>query len=153
MTGAAAAQKMRRIGRGMAAALLAAALPSPAVAQGAPIGFRSPSNNIHCQFWSGDTDAHLALRCDLVQTTNRPPPRPRDCELEWGQAFEIVGDASRGTRLCYGDTVRDDRLPVLSYGRTWQRRGLTCISEQTGVTCVNAKGHGFEISRARQRVF
>lgn len=137
----------------MAAALLIAALAPAALAQDAPIGFRSPSNNIHCQFWSGDTDRDVAIRCDLMQTANRPPPRPRDCELEWGQAFKILGHAARGTRLCYGDTVRDDRLPMLPYGHTWQRRGVTCISEQSGVTCVNAKGHGFEVSRARQRVF
>lgn len=144
---------MRVCRLGIAAALLAVTFTPRAFAQDAPIGFRSPSNNIHCQFWIGDNDSEVALRCDLMQTTNRPPPRPRDCELEWGQAFEILGNGARGIRLCYGDTVRDDRLPVLPYGQTWRRRGLTCISEQTGVTCVNANGHGFGVSRARQRVF
>lgn len=135
----------------MGVAALAAA--ASAFAQEGPIGFRSPSNNIHCQFWTGDNAGEVAMRCDVIVITNRPPPRPRDCDLEWGQAFEITGNAGRGARLCYGDTVRDERLPVLAYGGTWQRGGLTCISEEAGVTCVNAKGHGFEVARARQRVF
>ena len=82
------------------------------------VGFRAPSNNIHCQFFAGDggKDAGAVIRCDLVQTSNSPPPRPRDCDLEWGQAFEISGGSPVGYLLCYGDTVRDDRLPLLDYG-------------------------------------
>jgi hypothetical protein len=127
--------------------LIALSIPT-AVAQE---GFRSPTGNIHCQFFAGDTD--VVVRCDLAQISNRPPPRPRDCDLEWGQAFEIASRAARGIRLCYGDTVQDNRLPVLPYGRSWQRGGITCQSEQTGVTCRNARGHGFSVSRAAQSVF
>jgi hypothetical protein len=130
----------------------AAILALSALAAGAQdvSGFRSPSGNIHCQFYGGD-DA--TIRCDLAQISNRPPPRPRDCDLEWGQAFEIGARAARGTRLCYGDTVQDARLPVLPYGQSFQRRGLACISTQAGVGCRNAAGHGFELSRAEQRIF
>ena len=123
-------------------------LASPALAQE---GFRSPSGNIHCQFFAADGDA--TIRCDLRQISNRPLPRPRDCDLEWGQAFEISARAARGAPLCYGDTVQDNRLPALPYGQTWQRAGLTCISEQSGVSCRNARGHGFTLARAGQRVF
>jgi len=114
-------------------------------------GFRSPTGNIHCQFFAIDNDA--VIRCDLRQVSNRSIPRPRNCDLEWGQAFEISGRATRGTPLCYGDTVQDNGLPVLPYGQSWQRAGLTCISEQSGVSCRNARGHGFTLSRAAQRVF
>jgi hypothetical protein len=130
------------------AAALAALFVPPAIAQE---GFRSPSGNIHCQFFADEGDA--AVRCDLRQMTNRPPPRPRDCDLEWGQAFEISVRAVRGVRLCHGDTVEDDRLPVLPYGRSYERGGLVCTSERTGVTCRNARGHGFTLSRAAQFVF
>ena len=114
-------------------------------------GFRSPTGNIHCQFFALDGDA--VIRCDLRQVSNRSIPRPRNCDLEWGQAFEISARATRGSPLCYGDTAQDDRLPVLPYGQSWQRSGLTCISEQSGVSCRNPRGHGFTLSRAAQRVF
>jgi hypothetical protein len=136
--------------------LFAAAVASILFASGgnssawAQEGFRSPSGNIHCQFIAIDGD--VVIRCDLRQVSNRLP-RPRSCDLDWGQAFEISGRATRGTPLCYGDTVQDNRLPVLPYGRSWQRAGLTCISEQSGVSCRNARGHGFTLSRAAQRVF
>lgn len=130
------------------AAVLTALVAPAALAQE---GFRSPSGNIHCQYFAVDGDA--TIRCDLRRISNRAPPRPRDCDLEWGQAFEISARAARGVRLCYGDTVQDDRLPVLPYGRSWQRPGLACASEPTGVTCRNAGGHGIALSRAKQQVF
>jgi hypothetical protein len=132
----------------VASILLASASISVASAQE---GFRSPTGNIHCQYFAGDGDP--VIRCDLRQVSKRSLPRPRDCELEWGQAFEIGARARRGEPLCYGDTVQDNRLPVLPYGQSWQRGGLGCLSEQTGVTCRNAGGHGFTLSRAAQRVF
>lgn len=141
------------IGAPFAALVLLGSLAG-AAAQ-APDGFRSPSGNIHCQFWPAPSgrEADATIRCDLMRITNRAPPRPRDCDLEWGQAFEISGGARQGVRLCHGDTVRDDGLPVLPYGRSFQRAGLTCLSEESGVRCVNGRGHGFEIARARQTVF
>ena len=141
--------------RTVLAALLAVAASVVAAAQDAPAGFRSPSGNIHCQFWPGDSgrEADASIRCDVMQMSNRPPARPRDCDLEWGDAFEVSGNAAAGAPLCHGDTARDDTLPALAYGKTFQRAGLICISEESGVTCVNAKGHGFEISRGKQRVF
>ncbi len=132
------------------AAVLAALFAPAALAQE---GFRSPSGNIHCQFFAAGGGADATIRCDLRQMSNRPPPRPRDCDLEWGQAFEISARAARGTRLCYGDTAQDNRLPVLPYGRSFARGGLTCTSEQAGVTCRNAGGHGFTLSRGAQSVF
>jgi hypothetical protein len=114
-------------------------------------GFRSPSGNIHCQFFDGEGGA--TVRCDVRSMSNRPPPRPKDCELEWGQAFEISARATRGERICYGDTVQDNRLPVLPYGRSFQRGGIGCASEQSGVTCRNGGGHGFSLSRAAQSLF
>ncbi len=143
----------RSAGRITVAIVLAVTVAPHALAQTA-IGFRSPSGNVHCQFFDGEggREADATVRCDLTQNANRVP-RPRDCDLEWGDAFEVSGGAGIGALLCHGDTVRDDTLPVLAYGKTFQRAGLTCIAEQSGVTCVNAKGHGFEISRGKQRVF
>lgn len=131
-------------------ALLALSLlTAPALAQNAPTGFRSPSNNIACQYFG--YDRQHTLRCDIMEATVTAR-RPADCDLEWGKAFEM---RSRGSaiRLCYGDTVMDKALPVLAYGEAWQRGGFTCTSEQTGVTCFNTDRRGFSLSRAKQEAF
>ena len=132
-------------------ALLAATLLAPASAQNQPDGFRTPSGNLHCQAFRLDEGA--SLRCDIRKMSNRPPARPRDCDLDWGRAFEVSEERSPAVRLCHGDTVMDDSLPFLAYGTSWRRYGFTCNSERTGVTCRNAHGNGFELSRARQQLF
>jgi hypothetical protein len=114
-------------------------------------GFRSPTGNIHCQAFRLDDGA--ALRCDIRNISNRPPQRPKDCDLEWGRAFEVSDKAQRAARICHGDTVMDEKLPTLRYGASFERYGFTCRSEQTGVECRNASGNGFMLSRARQQVF
>jgi hypothetical protein len=116
-----------------------------------PTGFRSPSGNIHCQAFKLDDGA--SLRCDIRAMSNRPPPRPKNCDLEYGQAFEVTDKRVVAQRICHGDSVMDSSLPPLGYGATWQRYGFTCKSEPAGVTCSHATGHGFELSRGKQRVF
>ena len=133
-------------------ALLALALlPLAATshAQTAPAGFQSPSKNIACQYF--DYDKQNTLRCDIMEATVTAR-RPKDCDLEWGKAFEMRSKGG-AERLCYGDTVMDKALPMLGYDEVWQRGGFTCKSEQTGVTCFNADRHGFSLSRAEQKVF
>jgi hypothetical protein len=112
-----------------------------------PAGFKSPTGNIHCQYFEGE------LRCDIAQIAAPVPPKPRDCDLDWGQAFAVTADSRSGARLCHGDTAMDDSLPTLPYGDAWRRDGFTCTSERTGVTCSNALGHGFSLSRNLQRLF
>lgn len=42
---------------------------------------------------------------------------------------------------------------VLAYGRTWRSRGFTCRSRTSGLTCVNACGHGLFLSRESYRLW
>lgn len=128
-------------------ALLLAA--SAAMAQSGPAGFQSPSKNIACQYF--DYDKQNILRCDISAMETKPR-RPADCDLDYGGAFEMNAKGP-AARLCHGDTVMDNSLPVLAYGEVWQRSGFTCKSEQTGVTCFNADRRGFSLARARQEVF
>jgi hypothetical protein len=45
-------------------------------------------------------------------------------------------------------------VPVLPYGATVRSRtGMTCTSRRVGLTCRNARGHGFFLSRRSQRIF
>jgi hypothetical protein len=130
--------------------LLATSAFSPATAQS---GFKMPSNNVFCVIEDFDGTQQSDLRCDIQTMTNRAPTPPADCQVDWGDAFAITHDGSHGERLCHGDTVRDDSLPVLPYGSEWNEGGYHCDSQTTGVTCENAQGHGFALAKAHQELF
>ena len=124
-------------------------LAAAANAQSSPTGFQSPSKNIACQYF--DYDRQNTLRCDIAAMDTKPR-RPADCDLEWGDAFEMNAKGP-AARICHGDTAFDPALPVLAYGEVWQRGGFTCKSEQSGLICFNADRHGFSLARAKQEVF
>jgi hypothetical protein len=130
------------------AAFAALVLPATPVRATEEIWFRSPSGNIHCAIFGGDW---TGARCDLVEFTSSFP-RPADCDLDWGYAFEveITGPARL---LCAGDTVRNPASVVLDYGQSVTLGGIECTSLKDGVTCVNRNGHGFRVARARQELF
>lgn len=141
---------MRLLHAAAAIVVLAASVPDRAGAQPPTLdsGFRSPSGNIHCQYFDFD---HV-LRCDLRTIANTPLPRPGNCDLEFGQAFEVFAGKDEAGPICHGDTVVNDDLPILGYGERWQRGDFVCRSERTGVTCRNSVGAGFALSRNAQRV-
>ena len=112
--------------------------------------FHSPSGNIACMIATG---AWAEARCDIFEMTTRLPPPPADCDLDYGHAFAIGLQASKGTRLCVGDTVADPNAPTLNYGEEINLGGFRCRSEKTGMTCTNPAGHGFRLSKARQDLF
>ncbi len=136
---------MRRVLILLSLALIAAGVAAgPAAAAG---GFRSPSGNIGCAGYGS------SVRCDIRDTTNGTPAKPKSCDLDWGTAYGVGLAGRKGYRLCVGDTVLDPRRPIRPYGTTWRFRSITCRIRQSGVTCQNAKGHGFVLSKARQRLF
>jgi len=130
-------------------ALCAAGLAAPAAAGDDYIAFRSPTGNIHCAIMTGDW---ASARCDMDQLTPSYRSRPSDCQQDWGDAFE-VGARGSGFLPCHGDTVSDPSAFTLGYGRSVSLGPFTCTSRKTGMTCTNAQGHGFQISKARQKVF
>jgi hypothetical protein len=137
----------------LAVAFIAAVSSRTASSQDA-IGFKMPSDNIFCQVQGPYDDNPIPyLRCDLQQITSKPPPRPKDCPLSWGDAFTIAQNGLLGMRMCHGDTVRSDALPVLAYGSQWSQSGFMCKSATSGLTCTNAQGHGYMLSKAVQKVF
>lgn len=59
-----------------------------------------------------------------------------------------------GRAICTDPTfVMMQNPKVLAYGRSVSFAGVTCKSEKSGVTCINARGHGFQVARAAQSVF
>lgn len=115
-------------------------------------GFQTPSRNIFCQVFRFDKP--YSLRCDIMNLEGSIPPRPSECrDTDWGQAFEVAADGIAGHRICYTDTVMSETLEILPYGVAFRSKEFTCKSETTGVTCINAGGHGFFISKRVQTVF
>lgn len=136
----------------------AAAPPVPSAGSGSTeqtlrlVGFQSPSGNIHCSLASDEADSDMA-RCDIVEATWSPPPRPADCDLAWGSSVS-VGGSGRADFDCAGDTVMDPANPVLRYGQASASGGVRCTSRESGMTCTaSATGHGFELSRDAYRLF
>lgn len=114
---------------------------------------QTPSRNIACMAMPPEADQpRPQLRCDVRQMTSRRPPRPRGCDLDWGDAF-VLDPTGPGRLTCHGDTVADPSAWVIPYGRQWRAYGFVCTSQTSGLTCVNHQGHGFALSRAVQKVF
>ena len=132
----------------MKALCLLALMATPAFADDF-IFFHAPSGNIHCMLMSGE---YASVRCDMQQLTQSFPVRPDDCEMDWGDAFE-VSTTGRGHMVCHGDTVIDPQSMELGYGASATLGDFTCTSEKTGMTCTNTNGHGFTIAKARQKLF
>lgn len=133
----------------MKLALALALLATPALADEF-IYFHTPSDNIHCLLMSGEFEG---VRCDILELTQSFPRRPVDCDLEWGDAFEVGPADRQGHVVCHGDTVINPDSMELGYGASATLGDFTCFSEKTGMTCQNARGHGFSISKARQKLF
>jgi hypothetical protein len=135
----------------IAAASVVALAPQYARAQDQQ-GFKMPSGNIFCVLEQGSDSSAVDMRCDINQMTDKGLPRPRGCPLSYGDAF-VINATGAAIPLCHGDTVANPDLPPLAYGTVWRVNAFTCRSATTGVTCSNASGHGFILSREAQKLF
>lgn len=129
--------------------LAALAVASPALSDDV-LFFRSPSGNINCVLGTGD-DAFV--RCDISGFTPSFSQPPAGCDLDWGDSFEISATGRKGVLGCHGDTAFSEDSFTLGYDDALIFAGFACRSEKTGMSCTNERGHGFEISKAKQRVF
>jgi hypothetical protein len=114
------------------------------------IEFRSPTGNISCGLYSDGAES--SVRCDmasLVPSYTAPPP---DCEFDWGSSF-AVSKTGKGVLACVSDPAASPDAVVLPYGEAISFGGISCVSAKTGMTCTNAEGHGFSISKAKQRLY
>lgn len=111
--------------------------------------FSSPSGNIGCQIIPG-----TSVRCDMLEHTWSPPPRPDYCKslMAWGQGLILKagGDAHV---VCAGDTTMTKDNP-LGYGDSITAGSLRCDSAESGMTCKDTgTGHGFTIARDSYNLF
>jgi hypothetical protein len=130
----------------VAAAVLAfAAIVAPAAAL-AYKGFDSPTENIGCIM-----ESH-GVRCDISDHEWKSPPKPKNCEVDYGGGV-FIGAKGRATYVCAGDTTLHSG-PVLAYGRSAHLGRYRCVSSEAGMRCVNTRnGHGFLLSRQHARLF
>ena len=114
-------------------ATLAAASPAAATTR----HFRTPSHNIVC-LYSSKGGPGPWLRCDVLSLNDT--------------GFRL-DRRHRGRRIHVTDTVNDTRAPVIPYGTSRRFGPFRCTSRRAGLTCRSrTSGHGFFLSRARQRV-
>ncbi len=133
---------------GVAAAITASPIVAYATNGLRDDGFQTPTRNIHCTIFEDEG----LLRCDIIKNRAKLPPKPKDCDLDWGNAFGM-GLTGAAQRACHGDTIVAGTNPVLGYGKTWRKGGFTCTSKTTGLTCTNRDKKGWEISQTKQRLF
>lgn len=114
-----------------------------------PVVFVAPSRNIGCAV-SDDKDYGVEARCDIRDHAWHAPPKPANCELDWGQGLRV--NASAGF-VCASDTVLVGAA-VLAYGHGIDVGRFRCVSAVDGVRCVNRQNrHGFWISRDTDAFF
>ncbi|HVG47579.1 MAG TPA: DUF6636 domain-containing protein [Rubellimicrobium sp.] len=132
-------------------ALAAVLLAGPAAAD-TLTSFHTPSGNIHCMGIEGADGTFVD--CEILQRNDSSPlrSRPADCDLEWGDRF-TVSSTGPASLACHGDTVQDPNGAVLPYGQAFRFGPIACSATEQGLTCQNASGHGFFLSRATQQLF
>lgn len=114
---------------------------------------QSPSGNIYCTAVAGGAN----LACEVAKgRASAPATTP----CPGGGGAQDVGRVELGPAgaqpVCNSDTIRTDGAPRLAYGKRWAAPGtaFTCLSESTGVTCIDAKNqHGFFIAQRTYATF
>ncbi|MBJ7328244.1 MAG: hypothetical protein JHC95_00015 [Solirubrobacteraceae bacterium] len=121
-------------------AIAPAAGHATSVAATAPDPFMTPSKQIRCAWVPGSKSTQPGfIRCDA---------------LFLNDTGFLLDRKGKGKRIHVTDTIADPEAPVLAYGKTYKHGQYRCTSRQSGLTCERGKsGHGFFISRQRQRVY
>jgi len=131
-------------------ALLAAGAQAAAQATGF---FETPSHNIVCLYGYGTHVPTPYLECGIASGLRPAPPRSApDCRvLDYTANRIALTPAGRPQPIaCSGDAgpFADPSARELPYGTVWHGGGFSCASASSGLTCRNAAGHGFFLSRA-----
>jgi uncharacterized protein DUF6636 len=112
--------------------------------------FATPSGNIKCfaaAYGGGSVEC-------LIETGLVPVPTSPPCDLDRNGL--VVGASGSATPSCRGDptpAVLDKQIPALPYDAVWVGFGVHCLSQTSGLTCVNGEGHGFFLARERWTLF
>jgi Family of unknown function (DUF6636) len=109
--------------------------------------FQTPSGNIGCVLDDG------GVRCDIAER-DWTAPKPKGCELDFGQGLQASDAEDRASVVCAGDTTLDPGAEVLPYGSVARAGDFSCTSGKAGVTCQDdGDGYGFFISKQAYRLY
>ncbi len=111
---------------------------TPAPKSAAAVSFSSPSGNIRCSL------SARSVRCDIADQDWAGPTAPTGCPTP--PVSTLTLSSEKAELSCAGSTLPSG--PVLGYGKTQSFGDFRCSSERTGVTCANARGAGFSLSRS-----
>ncbi|PPJ24922.1 hypothetical protein C5E45_24355 [Nocardia nova] len=89
------------------------------------------------------------MRCDIVDYTFTPPPRPAGGCGDTGYGHSVAMSVDRAPQfICAGDTVAAPDLPVLDYGQTTRLGHVECYSTTDYVYCDIDDGRtSFQLAR------
>jgi hypothetical protein len=109
--------------------------------------FLTPSKNIGCHL------SRDGVRCDIGRRDWTPPPKPADCELDWGFGVYIV-PGKPAAFVCTGDSLLGATKDTLPYGHVLRAGAFQCDSEYVALRCSNERtGHGFTLSVQDYTIF
>lgn len=116
--------------------------------------FVSPSKTTICRIAVDRTGKEKTwVRCDVNKAVNKAPKKPAGCEFDWGFSFGM-NSTGRARRNCVSDAIADpSKTKKLAYGSFARLGGISCHSRTAAMTCTNRSGHGFSLSRTRQKIF
>ena len=110
-------------------------------------GFTLPSRNIFCAW------RITKLRCEIGSGLQPPTAEcPHETGLDAPPTLMTITRARAGPR-CTADIFAPVGLPTLAYGKVWRFHGILCLSQESGLVCVNQAGRGFFLSRERWAEF
>jgi hypothetical protein len=108
--------------------------------------FHSPDGNIGCAMIFGKDAFGGQARCDIAKHDWPTPPKPKSCELDYGQGL-VVGAHRKASFVCAGDTALHQGK-VLPVGQAVKLGPYKCKSLPGAMRCINRDtGHGFKLSR------
>lgn len=111
-----------------------------------PVSFTSPSGNIMC-------NASAAFVSCYISEKNWEIDAPAGCDFDWGHEINILAGGGRAEYGCYSDFSWNPGAPPLPYGESLTLGTLSCLSEETGMTCTEIQtGAEFTLSRAAGRI-
>jgi hypothetical protein len=155
--------------------VLPLAISGYAIAQeGEIVVFETPSGNISCVYGGPDSNSpESSITCEIYKFTSSFDQEfardrwlgceyPNDtCTPDKINRFTVSDSSQKGEAGCpcldittcidYPDVCKS--ITTIDYGASFRRGGLSCSSEKDGMTCRNALGHGFFLSKAKQSIF
>jgi hypothetical protein len=109
-------------------------------------GFWSPTRNLHC--FGSFNGPRADLRCEVYKHDWAAPAG--SCGPRRTAIFAMSG-TGKPSPFCPNDSVPQHR--TLRYGGTWKLGPFTCTMRRSGVTCKNARGRGWFLSRQQYQLY